>query len=86
VVAIVRPFAPWPECRAIVELVTPNQRLTPAEAHKLLTEQPGALYLIERGRRINLLPARHGDVLFVRTMPDDSPTDPLLALCVQYVE
>ena len=78
VVAIVRDPLNWDECRAISELITRTQRLTPAEAHRLLREQPGALYILSGGRRISLVLARNGDVLYVRTLPTDSPTDPLL--------
>lgn len=83
-VAIARAHSAWPECKAILELITPNLRLTPVEAHKLIVEQPGALFLHVRGERIDLLPARQGKVLYVRTLPHDCPTDPLLALPVQY--
>ena len=82
VVAIVRAGANWDECRAIAELITRTQRLTPREAHRLLLEQPGALYIIDRGQRLNLLPARDGDQLYVRTLRWDSPTDPLLVVPV----
>jgi len=62
------------------ELATGSSRLAPCEAHRLLVEQPGALYVEVDGARVDLVPARAGAVLYVRALAKDSPDDPLLDL------
>jgi len=80
VLAVVHSVARPRDCRDVRELATGSSRLAPREAHQLLVEQPGALYLEVDGARIALVPARAGAVLYVRALAKDSPDDPLLDL------
>jgi hypothetical protein len=80
VLAVVRAGPAPRDCRDIAELRTGSLRMTPLEAYRLVVETPGSLHIRVGNRRVNLLPARCGAVLYVRTLASDSPSDPLLDL------
>jgi hypothetical protein len=67
------------DCCCITQLQVDGWRIyTREEAHDMVTIAPGSIVVMADGRTVDLIPAKRGDVKYVRTRPDDSTEDNLL--------
>jgi len=68
------------DCRCITEVRTSTSSYSRQQAHDLVKQSPGSLYVESAGVRANVIAAEREGLKYVRTRPDDTTADNLLSV------